>query len=369
MHTPQPVMWEAILKAVPRGIWVDIQDIYKVVEHAVQLARDDMDPVSEEDDSPRWQRNVRNILQYRKTTRELLWNEDAKYMLPGSKQELDRRMQIWESIRIDPSPINLRAQGAYGGQQGIWIDKKRTSILTPDGVGIAVGLLHTGEFYPDDLSDDALLYHYPVTNRRGKDQAEIEATKNAERYGLPVFVIIGRPIDKGRSLRLGWVESWDDESKLFLVRFSESQPPRSSVEDMDETPFSLTGPRNTQLVMAESRRGQPAFRMKVIQRYGPKCAVCDVDILAMLESAHLREKNEDGSDDPRNGLVLCANHHSAMDANLLAFEPTTLAIINRTDGPSREEMGVVRSDIRHLPRPPHLDSIAWLWHRFSQTQK
>jgi putative restriction endonuclease len=57
----------------------------------------------------------------------------------------------------------LRSMRVYGGAQGIWVDKATTGTLSPDGQGITVSILHTGRHYPDDLSDDGLIYHYPTT--------------------------------------------------------------------------------------------------------------------------------------------------------------------------------------------------------------
>jgi hypothetical protein len=44
---------------------------------------------------------------------------------------------------------------------------------------------------------------------------------------------------------------------------------------------------------------------------GWKCAVCGMRIVQLLDAAHIRGVAEGGSDDPRNGLMLCVNHHRA----------------------------------------------------------
>jgi hypothetical protein len=78
--------------------------------------------------------------------------------------------------------------GAYGGAQGVWVDAKRTKEIDPDGV--AVGVLHTGLHYADDLSDVGVLYHYPRTSRAGRrDDSEISAMKRAAELRVPVFVV------------------------------------------------------------------------------------------------------------------------------------------------------------------------------------
>src|SRR6516164_4344217 len=94
--------------------------------------------------------------------------------------ELARRFKLWEQIAGDADnvdPSTLRSAFIYGGAQGIWVDKKTTGALATGGHGVTVSILHTGRHYPDDLSVDGLIYHYPTTQRPpGRDAAEIQAT-------------------------------------------------------------------------------------------------------------------------------------------------------------------------------------------------
>ncbi len=53
----------------------------------------------------------------------------------------------------------------YGGAQGIWVDKARTGKLAENGNGVTVSLTHSGKSYPDDWSEDGVIYHYPDTHR------------------------------------------------------------------------------------------------------------------------------------------------------------------------------------------------------------
>ena len=93
-------------------------------------------------------------------------------------------------------------------------------------MGVTVSVLHTGSSYPDDLANDGIFYHYPDTNRTpGRDASEIEATKEAARLRLPVFVITYPSLNaKSRNVFLGWVEDWDDTNKIFLITFDISRP-------------------------------------------------------------------------------------------------------------------------------------------------
>jgi hypothetical protein len=117
--------------------------------------------------------------------------------------------------------------GVYGGAQGIWIDKVRTASPEIGSEGATVAILHTGRHYNDDLSDDGVIYHYPVTSRGAKrDAGEVQATKNAMSYQLPIFVILpGKLSEKNRSLKLGWVCDFDDENQQFLILFGAHHPP------------------------------------------------------------------------------------------------------------------------------------------------
>jgi hypothetical protein len=72
-------------------------------------------------------------------------------------------------------------------------------------------------------------------------------------------------------------------------------------------------------------------------------------------------KRDRGSDDPRNGLVLCALHHRAFDAELFGIEPQSLAIRYRDEGPSATELRITKSDLGALRLKPHQEAIAARW--------
>jgi hypothetical protein len=222
--------------------------------------------------------------------------------------ERSRRMRMWEELRQHGAPNGvtatvIRKVGAYGGGQGIWVNQDLTAHLTPDGSGVRVGLLHTGRHYTDDLSSDGIIYHYPNTNRPPKrDQTEIHATKAAKQLALPLFVLTPGSGSRDHGIHLGWVQDWDDDADWFLIQFGDTRP-IEQLED-ENAVFRLEDPKATQRRLAQVRAGQPKFKFDVFKRYGPVCAVCGTNVKEILDAAHLRPKDERGSDDPRNGLVL-----------------------------------------------------------------
>ena len=74
-------IWEIIQTKMPKGRWVLLDEIYHLVEEYGGLDAEDFGPQSPTSDIPKWKRNVRNILQYRRSTGEILWNGAARYLL------------------------------------------------------------------------------------------------------------------------------------------------------------------------------------------------------------------------------------------------------------------------------------------------
>lgn len=274
-------------------------------------------------------------------------------------------LQLTEHLRQVPPGV-LRAFGVYGGGQGIWMDKARTEAVHEGG--ITMGVLHTGAHYPDEIGDDDVIYHYPTTGRGpGRDESEIVATKAAAALKLPIFVIAKpTPRSSVRIVRLAWVEGWEERSRIFLISFGDSRPEHLLTEDhSDDQPFSLTGnrSRSSQRNVRE-RPGQRRFKLRVFQRYGPRCPLSGIAVPEMIEAAHLRPDAEDGTDDPRNGLPLNAALHRAYDAHLFAIEPDTLNVVTRPQGPTLEELGIVTPHLRELPRHPHAEALRWRYNEW-----
>jgi len=70
---------------MPRERWISVDEIYQMVERYGNLDVEDFEPQSPTSDIPKWKRNVRNVLQYRKDrkgTGEIQWDGDARYLLP-----------------------------------------------------------------------------------------------------------------------------------------------------------------------------------------------------------------------------------------------------------------------------------------------
>ena len=288
-----------------------------------------------------------------------------------ASRERARRARQWRDLAIRypdgiaPAAV-IREIRIYGAFRGVFIDKATTaSSSVPEG--IAVGLRHDGSSYADELSDDGLIYHYPVTQRPGNDAAEVAAIKAAMDLQVPVFAVLGRKDDPTREVRTGFVEAQDDSTRSFLITFQSPESVELSAagaegnEYASGQSFSTEGPTGAaRYGMIAHRPNQVRFKFDVLSRYGPRCAVCSVDQPQLLQAAHLRPKSARGSDDALNGLVLCANHHLALDAGLWRVVPETLRVALK-DGVSHAQLGLDQHDLVHLKQLPHIDSLRWLW--------
>ena len=271
--------------------------------------------------------------------------------------EYRRRIKMWSRLRKAGGPLGvgaglLRELRIYGGGQGIWVDKGISGSVSPDGSGVAVGLLHTGEYY-NDLSADGAIYRYRRTARAVKrDLDEISAVKNAGLLGLPVFVVTtsgpGRLL---RNVRVGWVEDWDDAAMAFLVAFGTIRRPIPCIaQDLGRlfAPVERPGDR---LAKAPRRASSEArFRFGVFRRCGRQCAVCDMAVPELLDIVRLKPRPSEIHDDPANGLVLCALHQRAYELGLFTIDPFTLHITIPSDGPSIAALNITRTGLNHLYR-------------------
>jgi hypothetical protein len=79
--THLPEIWDCIREHLPRRTWVPLDDIYALVERRLSLDREDHKPQAPGSLIPKWKRNVRNVLQYRKRKGEVEWNKHAHYRM------------------------------------------------------------------------------------------------------------------------------------------------------------------------------------------------------------------------------------------------------------------------------------------------
>ncbi len=74
--TRLPNIWEVLLK-FDRGKWSSVSDLYNCVSNHCSLDSEDDVPQCPGSKVPKWKRNVRNVLQYRKKMGQILWDQNT----------------------------------------------------------------------------------------------------------------------------------------------------------------------------------------------------------------------------------------------------------------------------------------------------
>ena len=282
-------------------------------------------------------------------------------------QEMNRRLMLWKKINdfqnyqgnlVDKE--YLATNRIVVGERGINRDKKNTQIISSDSYGVTVAIRHTpgkyGGKYPNKLYEDSLLYHYPETKQPSHDLGDINATKTCMKLKLPIFIVITDEETKTKKVKLGWVMDFDDREKMFLIEFGEEKP--SLYVNLDEEkPFKLKDANKGKKYLTTSRPNQGEFRYALIKNYGLKCAVCSIEVPELLHASHICEKNESGSDDWRNGILFCHNHHAAFDKNFLRIDPSNLKITSDLKNLKIEESKLATK----TGKQPHTDALKWKW--------
>jgi len=174
------------------------------------------------------------------------------------------------------------------------------------------------------------------------------------------FVVISRAAHHPhlRRVRLGWVEEWDDNAGQFLVVFGD-EPPVAMQLPHDEAPFSAIEASGKSVRTTSRRMGQARFRFDVLRRYGPTCSLCQIGALDVLDTQHVVAYR--GSNDPRNGLVMCATHRRAFDACLFGIEPESLDVRFTDRGPGAHSLGIAVGSLAGLGKVPHPEALMWRW--------
>jgi putative restriction endonuclease len=114
------------------------------------------------------------------------------------------------------------------------------------------------------------------------------------------------------------------------------------------------------------RLGQGAFRLKVTDAYGRRCAVTGERTLPTLDAAHIRPFADVKAHDVRNGLLLRSDVHRLFDLGYVTVRPdlrfAVSQAIRRDFENGRDYYALDNTEIR-LPsdrgQAPALDSLEW----------
>ncbi|MFA5411288.1 MAG: HNH endonuclease [Candidatus Omnitrophota bacterium] len=124
------------------------------------------------------------------------------------------------------------------------------------------------------------------------------------------------------------------------------------------------GNKEDPVSLAKRRRYQSKLRDIVLDDYGWKCALCDMDHPALLEAGHIKPYRiaEKDKNQPANMLCLCVLHHKLFDLGLISVSPDLLVLVSNELKKSHCsflstwlcEKNKLRLPKRYHPLPEHL---------------
>ena len=108
-------------------------------------------------------------------------------------------------------------------------------------------------------------------------------------------------------------------------------PPSLRQDILDEVGLDFEASLATPAKQKAKR--DPAFRKKIMEAYGYRCAVCEFSVRMentpiALEAAHIKWFQVGGPDIETNGLALCSLHHKLLDRGAIAINEDLKIIVS-----------------------------------------
>ena len=219
--------------------------------------------------------------------------------------------------------------------------------------------------YQDHAGPDG----FPRYSIREGEWAQGDNRKLQAAYELAVPIIWLQTISPGRFVSVAPVYLMEADAQRGQYTLAISDELRSA--------FRSSTPLEAAYAEAITRRRlhQPAFRLRVMDAYSDRCAICSLGHPQLLDAAHIiPDREARGVPEVRNGISLCQIHHSAFDANIVGIRPDYVVqvsqpLLDEIDGPMLRHglQDFHGSRLREVPRRlADRPDIARLEERFSE---
>jgi putative restriction endonuclease len=229
---------------------------------------------------------------------------------------------------------------------GFTLDGVRVPVVGPQGIfkprvlprlPLSITTVLGGPYDDAFESGDVLHYRY-----RGTDPLHSDNVRLREAMGSQVPLIYFHGIAHAR-----YMAAWpvyvvgDDPGRLtFTVKVDDAEhalvgPGSDQVHDRERD-----ARRSYVTAIVRVRMHQRSFRERVLDAYRRQCAFCHFRHEEMLDAAHIvPDAHPRGEPVVRNGLALCALHHSAFDHYFLGVRPDYVIevrsdVLRESDGPT-----------------------------------
>jgi putative restriction endonuclease len=199
-------------------------------------------------------------------------------------------------------------------RQGIWKPGFLRSALSI--VTVFVGPSETPPYNDAVGADD-----YPRYKWRGTDPQNFDnvALRQAMTSRKPLMWFLGVAAGLYRAEYPIWLVDEERDEHQFVVALDEGMQAGWDRTLATSSPFNPA--RRYAKAIVRVRLHQAPFRDRVLLAYDSQCALCRLRHRPLLDAAHIREDSEGGEPIVPNGVAMCAIHHRAFDAFVLAVRP------------------------------------------------
>lgn len=270
-----------------------------------------------------------------------------------SRQELSEFVYDGEIVRlIDP-------------QGGIWNPGASWTASPALSATLSINTTLSGIYDDQEVADGLWRYDYQSGGVEGKN------TKLRKAWELQLPIIWFRQQEIGRRYVPYLVYVVDDFPELGYCLISPDLSLSLAIKTGDEIQ------KRYALREMKQRLHQPAFRAKVLSAYGVRCAVCNLQMGALLEGAHITpDSDPNSSTKVNNGICLCKIHHSAYDATLLGID-TDFSIHIRADVMQESDGPMLKYGLQEMhgkdlilpSQQDHWPNLSRLSHRFHEFEE
>lgn len=153
----------------------------------------------------------------------------------------------------------------------------------------------------------------------------------ANKDGDPCFVV-----SRNSGIGLDDLSKLTAEFKSYIEAQSSRSPILTSKDGWDGSAIRALSEQLEALEAGDSRefiqtaiklrRGQSAFRQRVLRQHGGKCLITGCNVKDVLEAAHIKSYRGPRDHNIKNALLLRADLHTLFDLNLVAVNPQTLRV-------------------------------------------
>jgi putative restriction endonuclease len=232
-------------------------------------------------------------------------------------------------------------------QRGFMLDGQRVPLVAPNGIfkpracrlPLSITTVPAKEGQPrpydDAFGHDGLLrYRYRGNDPNHPDNVGLRETMRGR---VPLIYFHGIVEGRYEAEYPVFVVGDTPESLTFTVTVDERR--FASLGNVADDSIETDIRRRYITRTVQQRLHQQEFRERVLEAYQRHCAICRLKRQQLLEAAHIVGDRETlGAPIVPNGIALCALHHAAFDAHLIAVRPdyqieVRRDVLEESDGP------------------------------------